>query len=355
MVNLSWSLEESVHFFTHPGVMNMTYPCTTLTGGMDPGKPCHFPVNYKGTIQKKCFQMDTSSDACVTKRYNQTERDFYHFGFCDKRCNGELPGPDSPYNLAKKQYKNLWTSNFYDFSSYTKGLCHTYDPPIRSKPGLRYRLYFMLKKVGRFNDFDIFFHEKGQFWPRLDMFTFGQDKPVSVSRNDEMIISFKIKVENHIKDSNNDCEDDDDYSLTDCLLNFARTSTNCTMDFVHFKGSCSKDSFNDYFKLLVGLKHDQQSEIMRKTGCKRKCNVVKYYLTVENKKIMWRPDWASEVYVQPESSTIKKIHEIYSFDENSLVSSIGGYLGLFLGWSVLSLTEAITLMAFKCFKKKCFG
>ena len=34
----SWSLEDTVYFFTHPGVLNKTFPCTTTLGGMTPGR-----------------------------------------------------------------------------------------------------------------------------------------------------------------------------------------------------------------------------------------------------------------------------------------------------------------------------
>ena len=29
----SWSLEDTVYFFTQPGVLNKTFPCTTTLGG----------------------------------------------------------------------------------------------------------------------------------------------------------------------------------------------------------------------------------------------------------------------------------------------------------------------------------
>ena len=30
--NHLWELEDEIHFFTHPGVMNLTFPCTTTLG-----------------------------------------------------------------------------------------------------------------------------------------------------------------------------------------------------------------------------------------------------------------------------------------------------------------------------------
>ena len=53
------------------------------------------------------------------------------------------------------------------------------------------------------------------------------------------------------------------------------------------------------------------------------------------------PAWSSEVFVQAASSEVEYSEEYYTFDENDLISSVGGNMGLFLGWSVLTLVEAI--------------
>ncbi len=47
----------------------------------------------------------------------------------------------------------------------------------------------------------------------------------------------------------------------------------------------------------------------------------------------------SEVFIQPKSSEVEYLEEYYNFDLQDLISGIGGYVGLFLGWSVLSLVE----------------
>ena len=35
--NHSWGLDQQFYFFTHPGAMNRTFPCTTTLGGTTPG------------------------------------------------------------------------------------------------------------------------------------------------------------------------------------------------------------------------------------------------------------------------------------------------------------------------------
>ena len=353
----TWDLEHILYFFTHPGVMNMTFPCTTVLGGMDPGKPCMFPLSYPDwdtgidNTHYTCFLMDTSSPACATQIHEKGNK-YDHFGLCSDQCNGELPEPWSPYNLAKKTYKDIWRSQFYDLSSFENGFCHTYDPPIKSSTGLINRPYFMFHKLRNYNDFDIFIHEKGQFWPRSDMFSFGQPEPVKISYADDVQIIFSIKEIDHINNEKNDCNDDEGYSLTKCVEDFVERDTNCKLNFsntaLNQNENCSESNFQKYFKLLIWLKNAKLSDIKRKSGCKRKCKIVQYSIDVEKRKIIWNSSWSSEVYIQPKTSGIERTSEYYSFDQNALISSLGGYLGLFLGWSLLTFFEATTFLLSLC-------
>ena len=58
-------------------------------------------------------------------------------------------------------------------------------------------------------------------------------------------------------------------------------------------------------------------------------------------KVSWQTNGQSEVYIQAKSTMVKYLTEHYSFDFNDLISSVGGNLGLFLGWSFLTLVEAL--------------
>ena len=59
------------------------------------------------------------------------------------------------------------------------------------------------------------------------------------------------------------------------------------------------------------------------------------------KKVSWQTNGRSEVFIQAKSSVVNYLSEYYSFDFNDLISSVGGNLGLFLGWSFLTFVEAI--------------
>ena len=103
----SYDVERTFYFFTHPGIMNRTFPCTTQLGGRTPARPCIFPVKYQnGASYDKCFLMDTPNPACLTKLIGNSTQDeeqpnYDMFGYCHPSCAGEMPGPESPHNLAR--------------------------------------------------------------------------------------------------------------------------------------------------------------------------------------------------------------------------------------------------------------
>ena len=59
----TWSRLELFYFMTHAKMLDKTFPCTTLDGGTDPGKPCSFPYIYYGNQSStECGQ-----DYCFTR------------------------------------------------------------------------------------------------------------------------------------------------------------------------------------------------------------------------------------------------------------------------------------------------
>ena len=153
-----------------------------------------------------------------------------------------------------------------------------------------------------------------------------------------------------LSSTDNPCNEDKEYSFTDCLHKYAITFANCSIDFFseyrdsnHF---CTKSSFKMYIQTMEYLKQEEISKIKQKTGCNPKCKTIQYSFEKNLQKIDWNTkhgdnSWMSEVYIQPKSSVVDYSNEYYSFDINDLISSVGGNLGLFLGWSFLTIVEAV--------------
>ncbi len=349
VTNSIQSLDDQLYFFTHPGVKNLTYPCTTKLGATTPGKPCIFPVYFNYDLMERCQIWGTDRPICFTKTYGQycenstciPYSDQNSWGYCGRHCKGESPEPSSKYNLAKSDYTDLWTSSIYDLNQWENGFCHTYDPPEKSRTNLMKRIYFMIATIDNFDNYDIFLHEKGQFWPRTDMMSFGQPESIQLEREKELQIVFSIKEITQLNSEKNPCIENEEYSFTKCLRDFAVRKSNCSISILkggQEKEECSIEAFENYFSLLTKLRTEQIGKIKKESGCYSKCKVrVFSYSKREN----WISEtkWISEAFLQPKSSVVEYLVEYYNFDFQDLISSIGGYVGLFLGWSVLSLVE----------------
>ena len=68
------------------------------------------------------------------------------WGYCSDACQGEMPGPESDYNLAKETpvFSSAWSQALFDLRQFEAGHCFTYDPPAESESGINNGLYILL-------------------------------------------------------------------------------------------------------------------------------------------------------------------------------------------------------------------
>ena len=78
-----------------------------------------------------------------------------YWGLCKPECRGEMPGPESEYNLAKEdeKFNTAWSYGLYNLMYFQAGFCYTYDPPQKSGRGVSNGLYFMLGHKNLFQDY----------------------------------------------------------------------------------------------------------------------------------------------------------------------------------------------------------
>ena len=66
--------------------------------------------------------------------------------------------------------------------------------------------------------------------------------------------------------------------------------------------------------------------------------------------IEWTKNWMSEVYIEA-AGDVEETREHLTYDYTDLIGDIGGYLGLFLGWSLLGLTVQLFSVALDIFSR----
>ena len=159
---------------------------------------------------------------------------------------------------------------------------------------------------------------------------------------------FQLKEVNSLDTEKNPCIDEKDYSFTKCLMEYVKRETNCNLEFFTKKNDittfCKKNEFDSYFEMLTKLKQDPLMEVQKRSGCHPKCKTMHYFYDVEKSVMTWISNYSSQAFIEPMSNVVEISSEYYEFDLNDLISSVGGNLGLFLGWSLLSISEALAVI-----------
>merc|ERR1711915_63067 len=141
------------------------------------------------------------------------------------------------------------------------------------------------------------------------------------------------------------CNSEKDYSLTKCLSKYVSSSVGCRMfwnNHSSLKLCFSKADIVKTQNTLEWIKSSHIKNISRISGCYLKCTETKYEVTVlSEEQLSWARNWISDVYIQAESDSEEVSHEYYAYDSGALIGDLGGYLGLFLGWSFLSIFSSL--------------
>ena len=330
--------------------MQKQFPCTTI-GGTKRGKPCSFPFIFNGMegipkISLNCSLVDDVRPWCSTRTTWNNSYILEDWGYCSKDCHGALPmKSDSTFNLAHDEHSHLWEEDLYSLGEFDAGYCHTYHPEFPSLSGYKGQLFALL---GQLNDtkeehqlygYDIFLHEKGQFWPGLEMERTGLSEIIVISNNMEQEGYFTFTETTSLDHTDAPCVSDPSYSYKECMFNYVAKTTGCFLDWfnppkMNYNRCSSNEEILKYNEIMDWALTSTWKTLANTTSCHAKCTVRKYvYTKTKEENITWKHDFSSSFYLTAKRSLFKKEDEFWVFQLSDAINGIGGALGLCLGWS----------------------
>jgi len=365
-----WPRGRVVQMLSHPRMLNLTYPCVTNQDGTDPGKPCSFPdVNNRSG----CHLYGTLTPACYTRYLDNgsiyyLEGDLDFWGYCQPGCGEQEAQAPERWSLAEQD--SLWETSLYDLRTWEAGVCHTYNPPAPSHTDLGSRLSALLgdKVFGGYylQGFDVYLHQKGQFWPRADMAALGQSEKIILEKDTEMEGSFMLSRVRRLHKGSAPCTEETSTSLTSCIKKYLTHQVGCDLDLLGQKrhneesltearGKNQEEAadgkgeacftnprLKTLYSLFIWMKRSSWQEVSNTTGCLPRCSHIRYTWKLRKRgKVDWRTNWVSSFYLEPRSAHEEESVEYLTYDQQAMVGDLGGYLGLFLGWSLYSLLAEV--------------
>jgi len=325
-----WPRDRVVQLLSHPGMLNLTFPCVTNQDGTDPGKPCSFPDS---TNRTGCHLYGTLTPACYTRYLDNgsiyyLDGDLDFWGYCRPGCGEQEAAAPERWSLAGQE--ELWETSIYDLRTWEAGVCHTYNPPSKSHTDLASRLSVLLgdKNFGGYylQGFDICLHQKGQFWPRSDMAALGQSEKIILEKDTEMEGSFMLSRVQRLNKASAPCTVDPKTSLTSCLKQYVIRQVGCELDFlgdnlkeekslsdgvkdissengveVEKNAACfTNNRLNALYSIFIWMKRSSWQEVSNTTGCLPRCSHTRYTWKQRKKsKVDWRTNWVSSFYLEP--------------------------------------------------------
>ena len=145
------------------------------------------------------------------------------------------------------------------------------------------------------------------------------------------------------------CEEDPTYNFTGCTKEKLSDKVGCRLPWDKWsqqdRAVCKKEQqFKQFEQIWRGLGNSNADEIVEKTGCLKPCHYKEYKFVESSPKVLVNPGvlgfWAASHTTQVEEEVL-----LYPF--TSLVAEFGGSLGLFLGFSFMTIWQEIRGCFFK--------
>ena len=157
------------------------------------------------------------------------------------------------------------------------------------------------------------------------METYGQFGPIVVYPRRQVIGTFTLNKIQNLDKSERQCSSDSSYSYRDCLMEFAKKKSNCSIDIFANNFTCSSSGFEVFIETLKKLRGETnatEKDIVFETGCLPKCHTKKYKFHLKDETdVTWRKSWVSSFYLSTDTTAHLMSTENYSYDTQVRLTS----------------------------------
>ena len=237
-------------------------------------------------------------------------------------------------------------------------LCVTINVPNVGQPRQGEHAVFIITSINSHGAFYYERHEHGNSKQNYDFDT---------TSGFNMLGNYKLSVEmlkqtdtTFLKKSTYDCYEDNSMKMTNCMNDFYANELGCKLPWdtksklVELKNCETATELDTFRNLSYFITSKTLTSKVEKYGC----------LKPNCRKITWKKAQHTEVYDQPgqpghkllvampHNAKVLRRQEVKLADMGSFVADCGSYLGLFVGASILSITD-ILIHALKKLRKIC--
>lgn len=135
-------------------------------------------------------------------------------------------------------------------------------------------------------------------------------------------------------------------AVSKCVGHFIEHNLNCSMRFLMSNSmleTCnlkvlSKQEFNRIYELYkFKVNRYEESQLFKMTGCMPGCSKSEFELKATRLEAQVNTRMTLQMQLQIPNGEYELIEEYYLYDLDSFIPDVGGYLGLLLGYSLLSM------------------
>ena len=188
-------------------------------------------------------------------------------------------------------------------------------------------------------------HEKGQ---SKHSFQMDRSKSFQIYHKNKGYAEYLVQTETTLlKKSNYDCVEDNSFSFKDCINEFISDQIGCNLPWAKSGDGMRQCTIEQDLVLFrnvsIDLTSQESRRMISRKGCfKHNCRKTTWTKNLYDEK--WDNSWKNEMVVYmnvPATATVMQRKEVLLVDFSTFLADCGSYLSLFLGASVLSLTDII--------------